>query len=452
MSIEYNELPGIKEMNISPLTLKFKEDGAEIEYEKVYYEKSINQVRISFFLAIFLYGFLALLDMKLLPQYVYIVWVIRFSGVLPIGMLVLVSSFSSNFSRIKSGAIGFAMFMFGLGLILMIYIAPEPVDFSYYASMIITFIFIYLLTGFRFVSATAISFILLILYNITAIYLVGTEHDIIVKNNFFFIATNVIGMFGAYSLEYYSRRDYYIAKLIDQQRLSLKEFNEDLEYQVNIETEKLVIEIETRKQREIDLVQSGQELERLYRETITGLGSAVELREPFTNGHQLRVNELSVAIARKLHLSKDEIKGISLAAKIHDLGNLVVSSKILNKAGELSEEEFEIMKTHTTAGYDILKKINFPWPIADYVSQHHEYINGTGYPNNLKGDKILLGAKIICVADVFEAMTSERTYRKSFDTDYALNFLEEGKGKMFDPKVVEKAVQLIKNEGFDFTS
>ncbi|MFO7895826.1 MAG: HD-GYP domain-containing protein [Candidatus Cloacimonadales bacterium] len=450
MSKEFKELPGYKEMRISPISLKFKDRDFEKEYALDYYNKSINQVRISFFLAIFLYGFLALLDTQLMPEYMYLVWVIRFSGVLPIGMLVLVSSFSESFEKVKSGAVGFAMFMFGFGIIMMIFVAPKPVDFSYYSALIITFIFIYLLTGFRFTTACFISFLLLIIYNIIAIFVIKTPTEILVKNNFFYIATNIIGMFGAYSLEFFSKRDYYIASMIDEQKKLLQNFNQELEFKVEEKTAELYSEIERRKQKEIELIESRAQLEKLYHETVAGLGAAVELRDPYTSGHQKNVSELALAIAQKLQLPKSDITAVTLAAKIHDIGKLVVPAIILNKEQELSADERMIMQGHTEEGYQLLKEIDFPWPIAEIVRQHHEKIDGSGYPRKLQGDEILIGAKIICVADLFETLTRDRPYRPAYGVQYAVETLKKGRGEIYESKIVDALLELIEQGQVDF--
>ncbi|MCK4956294.1 MAG: HD domain-containing protein [Candidatus Cloacimonetes bacterium] len=450
MSRKHKNLSEFNEMGLSPISLKFKDHEMEVEYADDYYNKSINQVRISFCLALFLYAFLGLLDVQLMPKFKYLLWVIRFSGMLPIGMLVLVTSFSEKFHEIRSKAIGFSMFIFGIGILMMIYIAPKPVDFSYYASMIIIFIFIYLLTGFRFVSAIVISLSILIIYEIMAIFLIKTPHDVFMKINFFFIITNVIGIFGAYSLEFFSRKDFYLVKYIDQQKNKLIEFNEKLENKVKEQTSQLHEEIEVRKQKEIALIDSNMKLKKLFQDTITGLGAAIELRDPYTSGHQERVSKLSIAIAEKIGMDKHDIEGLRLAAKIHDIGKLLVPAILLNKSTELTEDEKTIIHEHTKAGYDLLKEIDFPWPIAEIVYQHHEYVDGSGYPNNLKEEEILLSAKIMSVADVFEAVTCDRSYRPSYGVDYALSVLENGKGRLYNKEIVNVCIELIRDEDFKF--
>ena len=452
MELSFRELPKFKEMGLSLFRLKFKDNILNKEFIEDYYNKSINQVRISFFLAIFLYAFLGLLDFQIMKDYTYLTWFIRFSGVLPIAMLVLVSSFSDYFKKYNSLAISFAMLTFGFGILVMIYIAPKPVDFAYYSSMIITFIFIYILTGLRFTNALLVSLLLFISYEILAIFMLDTPEDLLIKNTFFFAATNLVGMFGAYFLEYFARRDFYVAKFIDSQREELLIFNRELKNKVEAQTKELLAEIDSRKENEIELIASKKQLENLYLGTVTVLGAAVELRDPFTSGHQERVSRLSVAIAKKINMDKDEIEGLRLASKIHDIGKLVVPAMLLNKPTELTYDEKIILHKHAQAGFELLKEIDFPWPIAEIVYQHHEYIDGTGYPNNLKGNEILLSAKIMCVADVFEAITCDRSYRPSYGVDYAISVLQEGRSTLYEANIVDTCIALIKDDGFDINS
>jgi len=149
---------------------------------------------------------------------------------------------------------------------------------------------------------------------------------------------------------------------------------------------------------------------------------------------------------------KDKIEGIKIAALIHDVGKINLPAEILSKPGKLSEVEFNLIKNHSQIGYDILKKVDFLWPIAEIVFQHHEKINGSGYPRGLKGDEILLEAKIICVADVVEAMSSHRPYRPALGIGKALEEISQNKGILYDPEVVDVCLKLFKEKGFKFES
>lgn len=181
----------------------------------------------------------------------------------------------------------------------------------------------------------------------------------------------------------------------------------------------------------------------LLEQTVSTLARAIEMRDPYTDGHQKRVAYLSVAIAEELNLSEDSIHGIRLAALIHDIGKINIPLEILSRPGKLDATEFELIKRHPAAGYDVVGDINFPWPIRQIILEHHEKYNGTGYPAGLKGEEILLEARIICVADVVEAMASHRPYRPGLGMDAAIAEIKANSGTLFDPLVVDACVKVI---------
>jgi PAS domain S-box-containing protein/putative nucleotidyltransferase with HDIG domain len=193
-----------------------------------------------------------------------------------------------------------------------------------------------------------------------------------------------------------------------------------------------------------------ERLEKAMNATIEALSKVVDTRDPYTSGHQYQVSKLSTKIAKELKLPGDKIEGIRIASLIHDIGKIGIPSEILTKPSQLTELEFLLIKNHSRIGYDILKNIDFSHPIADIVLQHHERINGSGYPNNLKGDDILLEARIIGVADVVEAMISHRPYRPALGLDNALAEITKNKGILYDPEVVDICVKLFKKKGFTF--
>lgn len=187
-------------------------------------------------------------------------------------------------------------------------------------------------------------------------------------------------------------------------------------------------------------------------QTILAISATVESRDPYTAGHQKRVAELAVAIAEEMGLDQNEIEGIRFAAIIHDLGKIHIPAEILSKPGRLSDIEFMLIQTHPQAGYDIIKDVRFPWPIAQYVLQHHEHIDGSGYPQGLKGDEILLGAKIISVADVIEAISSHRPYRSALGIQIALDEVLKGRGTHYDNDVVDACLKLFNKKKFTFNT
>ncbi len=184
--------------------------------------------------------------------------------------------------------------------------------------------------------------------------------------------------------------------------------------------------------------------------TVQALVNTLEMRDPYTAGHQRRVATLAVAIASALGLPSDAVEGIDLAAMVHDVGKVQVPAEILTKPGKLTALEYQLVQTHAQAGYDVLKGIDFPWPVAQMVWQHHERLNGSGYPNGLSGDAILLGSRIIAVADVVETMMNHRPYRPALGRDAALAEIESGRGELFDPDVVDACVRLFREQNFGF--
>ncbi len=191
-------------------------------------------------------------------------------------------------------------------------------------------------------------------------------------------------------------------------------------------------------------------LRKSLEESIQAIVNTVEMRDPYTAGHQKRVAQLAVAIASDLGLAEDAIHGIQLAATVHDLGKIRVPAEILARPSKLTDVEFMLIKAHPQAGYDIVKGIEFPWPIADMVLQHHERLDGSGYPQGLKGDQILLGARIMAVADVLEAMASHRPYRPTLGIDVALAEIERGRGTAYDPAVADACLKLFRESRFAF--
>jgi putative nucleotidyltransferase with HDIG domain len=184
---------------------------------------------------------------------------------------------------------------------------------------------------------------------------------------------------------------------------------------------------------------------------IQAMSSTSEMRDPYTAGHQKRVRELAVAIGKEMGVAQDQLEGIRFAGIVHDIGKISIPSDILTKPGEISKMEFEVIKSHSQIGFELLSRIEFPWPIAKIVHQHHEKLDGTGYPNGLKGDDILLEAKIIAVADVVEAMTSHRPYRPSLGIEKALKEIQKKKNKSYDPEVVDACLNLFKQKKFEFS-
>ncbi len=210
----------------------------------------------------------------------------------------------------------------------------------------------------------------------------------------------------------------------------------------------IVRDITERKHSEEELNNSFIRLRAALGGTIQALAVTVETRDPYTAGHQRRVADLSRAIAKEMGLENNRIDGIRMAGIIHDIGKLMVPSETLSKPSMLSDIEYRLIKIHPLAGFNILKDIEFPWPIANIVLQHHERLNGSGYPSGLKGEEILLEARIIAVADVVEAIGSNRPYRPARGIDDALEEIRKNRGILFDDKAVDACLRLFLEKGY----
>jgi len=209
-------------------------------------------------------------------------------------------------------------------------------------------------------------------------------------------------------------------------------------------------EMRVRKEAQEKAAQNVEMLRRNIHAVINAIALAVEAKDSSTAGHQRRVAQLAGRIAKAMGLDEDAVEGTIMAASIHDLGRIHVPSEILNRPCMLNEAEFDFIKMHPQAGYDILKAIEFPWPVADIVLQHHEKLNGSGYPRGLKGEDILIGARIVCVADVAEAMCSHRPYRAALGADAAMEELRGGRGTLYDPGAVDACIATLTSGGFEF--
>ncbi len=205
-----------------------------------------------------------------------------------------------------------------------------------------------------------------------------------------------------------------------------------------------------RNQAEAELKLSFKKLGRILDETVNALGSALGKRDLYTAGHQQRVANLACAIAKEMRLSENQIEGIRIAGLLHDIGKISVPAEILNKPGKLSKNEFNLIKEHPRIGYDIVKEIEFEQPIAQSILQHHERIDGSGYPQGILGENIILEARILAVVDVVEAMSSHRPYRPSLGIDKALDEISKNRSTFYDPDVVDMCIRSFKEKELVF--
>ena len=204
------------------------------------------------------------------------------------------------------------------------------------------------------------------------------------------------------------------------------------------------------EERTLSLSESEKRLKENLLESVSALAAMVDLRDPYTAGHQRRVAHLAEAIANELGLPEEQIEGLVLAAVVHDVGKISIPTEILSKPGTLNEAEFSLIKRHPESGYEILKEIDFPWPMATIVRQHHGRIDGSGYPNGLSGEEIVYEARILAIADVIEAMASHRPYRPGFGIEKALLEIENNSGRLFDKVVVDVVMRLFREKGYEY--
>jgi putative nucleotidyltransferase with HDIG domain len=182
---------------------------------------------------------------------------------------------------------------------------------------------------------------------------------------------------------------------------------------------------------------------------VSALAATTKYRDPYTAGHQILVTQLACAMANEMALPEDRIDGLRVAGQLHDLGKIALPAEVLTKPSKLTETETLLVRTHVQAGYEILKTIDFPWPVAEIVLQHHERMDGSGYPQGLAGDAILLEARILAVADVVEAMARHRPYRAALGVEKALEEISLNKGVLFDSAAVDACLRLITEGRFD---
>ncbi len=210
------------------------------------------------------------------------------------------------------------------------------------------------------------------------------------------------------------------------------------------------IEITELKRTQEDLIQKTEEIKDALIGTITAVSRAMEARDPYTAGHQQRVSDIASAIAEQLNIDGDRLEGLKLGASIHDIGKLAIPTEMLVKPTQLSALEYSVIQTHVEAGADILKGVKFPWPVVEMIMQHHERLDGSGYPNGLSGDEISVEGRILAVADVYEAMSAHRPYRPSLGSENAMEELISNRGTFFDKDVVDALAQILKADPHRF--
>lgn len=448
-------------MKLHPLTLKFSGESSQFEerFLNDYYEASLSQVRIMMILGAILYAAFGALDAFLMPEQKFSIWAIRIVIIGPVLVLFLLLSFTRFFKKFMQPLLALAYVVVGSGIIFMIVIAPPQVSYFYYAGLMLVFMWGYTLIRLFFLWASFAGWLQVVLYEIAAMWINPTPVNIFINNNFFFISANVLGMLACYAIEFYVRRDFFMKSQLEKERENVSKINEELEDRVRRRTEDYRIinvalqqEIAGHKKAKEDLQRTLDTLKNSVNTTINVMASAVEARDPYTAGHQIRSANLACAIAEEMGLPREKIDGIRMAGSIHDIGKLSIPAEILTKPTKLTNLEFSLIKEHSLIGYEMLKHVESPWPLAQVIYQHHERIDGSGYPRNLKGNEILIEARILAVSDVVESMASHRPYRPSLGIEAALEEIEKNKGILYDTAVADACLRLFKDNKYSLPS
>ncbi|MBN1363691.1 MAG: HD-GYP domain-containing protein [Syntrophaceae bacterium] len=446
-------------MKLNRLTLEFSGESSHLEepflnyYHKVYFP----QIRILVFLACFMYTIFGVMDVLLIPEQTFNIFFISIGIIAPSVVFTAFFLISSTefFKKHMQPILAFLSMFAGSGALSMIATSSESVSYFYYAGLMLIFMWSYTVLRLFFIWASVAGWILVLLYAIFDPMITHPPMTIYINNIFFFIGANLIGMMACYMIEFNTRRDFFITQQLELERKNINKINQELEDRVKKRTDDYKIinleleqEIAKHKKAEEELQQILNSLRKSIGTTIRVMVSAVEARDPYTAGHQHRSADLARAIASEMGLLKHNIDGIRMAASIHDIGKLSVPSEILSKPTKLTDIEFTLIKEHSRSGYEILKDVESPWPLAQIVYQHHERIDGSGYPRNLKGDEIIIEARIMAVADVVEAMASHRPYRPALGIEAALEEIEKNKGILYDKNVVDACLRLFRKRNY----
>ena len=295
--------------------------------------------------------------------------------------------------------------------------------------------------------------------NLTGARLLGVERDLLIRSPFFLLVASADrAVFHSHLKKVFSSGTKQTCELQIEPRVGLP-FYASLEGipvragqgQIT-QCRTMVADITARQQERdgLELKKRNGSLREALEKTIIALAATTEMRDPHTAGHQRRVAQLAGALAQEIGFSADRVKGMRVMGLLHDIGKMVVPFAILSKPDKLSYAEYEIAKTHTLVGHEILKEIDFPWPVAQAVLQHHERLDGSGYPSGLSGQDIILEAKVLWVADVVDSISSNMPYRPPLGIDKALEEITQHKGTLYDPEVVDACLKLFTEKEFRF--
>jgi putative nucleotidyltransferase with HDIG domain len=319
------------------------------------------------------------------------------------------------------------------------------------ASILLLLLGVFLLSNLRFWASLLVGLLTLLIYTVSVALWTKSDFSNFIEGDFLAALVIVLGL-AAKTLfsDRAQRRLFEASELLHQSYTMVEQQVRERTTELQVTNTHLTAEIDVRKHAEKQLEDTLESLRKAFGATVRVMVSAVETRDPYTAGHQLRSANLARAIATEMGLPTEKIEGIRIAGTIHDIGKLSIPAEILSKPTKLSEIEFSLIREHARRGFEILKDVESPWPLAEIVYQHHERMDGSGYPRKLKGDEILMEARILTVADVVEAMASHRPYRPGLGIDLALAEIEKNRGIFYDEAVVDTCLRLFREKRYRF--
>lgn len=400
------------------------------DYRNYVFTKDLGSIRRTLVLCVFLFGIFLIMDYAVYPELFRTFFSIRVFVVIPVLLFVIAISYFDIFEKVYQIALVIAMLISGISIIVMILLIGE-VNY-YYNGLYLIFLIAFFVLRLRPLYSMVCSIFLLLEYLYLSYHVAGFSFQSVVVHGIFYTVTIIIGVVGTMFFENYRRNQYY------QERILVGE---------NVVLEKQKFE-------------HLNDIKRIHLATIFTLVKLVEDRDRFTGDHIYRVGDLSwrlakeipIKIYKKYNINKNDfVESIKLASILHDIGNISIPESILNKPGRLSNEEFDEVKLHTLKGYETMTSYTkeydnnlFVQLGAEITRSHHEQWNGMGYPDNLHEEEIPLSARIVSIVDVYDALISERAYKKAYSVGRSLDIIEKDKGKKFDPIITDIFINMIK--------
>jgi len=433
-------------IRVHPVTLAFEDSSTEEKFLNFYFSHHIESMRISMLLGILVWSLFGLIEIWFYPkELLWPILAIRYLIVLPVMSTSVLLTYLANPRRHVGFAISIGITACAFGTIAKFASLPNGFPYNPVPSLIIIFLYGYAVMRARFKWASATGLAIIIFYGIMATIIRHHPLRGLAIDGFFLIMANFIGMYVCYSLEKFTRKDYIYSHRLKNEKRKTEETNEQLKTEI---TERCLIEKKLHEHRENleQLVRARtKDLEATQHEMIHMLGLAAEYRDCETGQHIKRMSYYCVALAQAIGLPQNARELLFYASQMHDVGKLGIPDRILLKPGKLTEEEWETMKMHTSIGAEILSKDTSPLleTAKNIALLHHEKWNGGGYPTGIKKENIPMLARIVCLCDVFDALTSDRPYKEAWSTDEALREIERLAGSCFDPFLVEKFKEIF---------